>query len=125
MTTQIPSQPTYTNYGVAVDFAGATNDNPLYRGRQPDNDDEGDNSGVGSAVNLGVLGLGVASDLGVAIDQVSGSAAAAPSDLYHESNQQPQTIRPYSPNYKDAMYDELWPPQENADRESEYYYKGR
>ena len=52
--------------------------------------------------------------------------AAAPSDLYRVSNQQRrQPIRPYSPSYKDAMYDdEPWPPRENAaDRESEYYYK--
>ena len=72
MPSQIPSQPTYTNYGVAVDFAGATNDNPLYRGTQPDNDERDDNSGVGSAaVNVGLLGLGGASDVGVAIDQGS------------------------------------------------------
>ena len=47
----------------------------------------------------------------------------APSDLYHASNQQRQPIRPYSPSFQDAMYDEPWPPQENADRESQYYYK--
>ena len=53
---------------------------------------------------------------------MSGSATA-PSNPYSVSNQQQQTIRPYSPNYKDAMYDEPWPPRENSDRESEYYYK--
>ena len=70
---QIPSQPTYTNYGVAVDFAGAPDDNPLYRGRQPDVNDN-DSSGVGTSevVNVGLLGLGGVSDVGVAIDQVQG-----------------------------------------------------
>ena len=70
---QIPSQPTYTNYGVAVDFAGAPDDNPLYRGRRPDVNDN-DSSGVGTSevVNVGLLGLGGVSDVGVAIDQVQG-----------------------------------------------------
>ena len=70
---QIPSQPTYTNYGVAVDFAGAPDDNPLYRGRRPDVNDNDDSSGVGTSevVNVGLLGLGGVSDVGVAIDQVS------------------------------------------------------
>ena len=121
---QIPSQPTYTNYGMAVDFAGASDDNPLYRGQQAGGVD--DNSSGGSAVNVYTKG--------VAIDQVVGSAA--PSDLYQSAGldrqRQHQPIRPYSPSYDDAIYDEAaWlqspgdpAPARDASKESEYYYKG-
>ena len=122
---QIPSQPTYTNYGMAVDFAGASDDNPLYRGQQAGAGGVDDNSSGGSAVNVYTKG--------VAIDQVVGSAA--PSDLYQSAGfdrQQQQPVRPYSPNYDDAIYDvAAWPqspgdptPARDAAKESEYYYKG-
>ena len=81
---QIPSQPTYTNYGVAVDFAGAPDDNPLYRGRQQPDVNDNDSSGVGTSevVNVGLLGLGGVSDVGVAIDQVQSHLLQNFNDVY-------------------------------------------
>jgi hypothetical protein len=104
---QIPSQPTFSNYGVAVDFAGTSADNPLYQQQQQQQYQQ----------DAAVSGSVVTYKKNVVPDQVASSVTPSPPDLYHlhpayagttNLGTQQQQVRPYSPNYGDAIYENQW-----------------
>ncbi len=120
---QIPSQPTFTNYGVAVDFAGSTADNPLLQpvhnpsGGQQQQQQQQQRSDSSTVVTYNTD------------DRLLLQPTVNPSqpDLFHAVQQTASytvgsggggtaggsalPVRPYSPNYGDTIFDAAvqWP----------------